>query len=404
MLLYNLFGELLILLLEYLNFSDKLQFSIVCKKFYKLDYTFYLDHVPFIYFNKKKRIELHEIRQKYIKNKKKMSNNLKRLTTLHERKFVLNQIFVENIEYFEKNFNSKSHYVFSLKNENYGRITYKSRDYNKNSLETESSSYLQYRIENLPEIFSVPNYDNIQYLLLENVTLPKIPKNIRYLTLVSCDKCHIYLDDCKELVFIKTFKCDFFYLSSRTKLHKLERLELTHVSQLLLQNVHSDITIFHNVTGFLHENFTSTNLMMYGYKEEYSNLFGDITGSITLEEFKYKPNINTLFFDRVTNFVNCTLNSKYLEDIFKNPNFLELFESITIDATEKFYDPVNSYNYSIKLYDLTLKKIIIACRSSGPYSKLPIIFDGINAHELVIRSPDHTLKVTNSNIKNIYVI
>lgn len=398
--LYDLFAELLIILLEYLNFSDKLQFSIVCKKFYKLDYTFYLDNRPFFYLNKNRRIELNEIRSKHIKNKKKISNNFKKLTNFHQRKIVSNKIVVTNMEHFEKKFNSKSHYVYSLGDGSYGQYLYTSTDYNKYSLETESSSFLQYRIEKIPEIVYAPNYDNIQYLLLENVISPKIPKNIRYITLVSCEDCNIYLDDCKELVFIKASKCDFFNLSSRTKLHKLERLELMHVSHLLLKNVGSDNTIFHNVTWFAHENFTSTNLTMDGYNEEYNKLFGNITESITLEEFKYKPNINTLFFNKVTNFVNCTLNSKYLVDFLKNPNFLKLFESITIDASEKFAD---SANYSIKLYDMTLNKLIIVCRTSNKYNKLPIILDGIMAQELVIRTPYHDLTVTNSNIKNIYV-
>lgn len=405
MLLNMLLPELLILVLEYLNFSDKLQFSIVCKKFYKLDYVFYLDRVTLLFLNKKRRIELNEIRLKYMKNKKKMSDKLKRLTTtLHKRKFDLNQIFVENIKYFEKNFNPKSHYVYSHEDEIYAQYRYLSREYNKYSLETEASSFLQYRIENLFEIFNIPNYDNIQYLLVENATLPKIPKNIKYLTMVSCTTNNLVLDNYKNLVFVKVYYFpafpSSFYLTSTTKLHKLERLELTNISPLLLKNVHSEITIFDNVTSIIRENFKSTNLIIDKYIEEYSNLFVDISGSKILEEFKYKPNTNTLFFSKLTNLQNCTIKSKYLEDVLKNMDFLKLFESITIDASKKFYD---SNKYSLELYDVSLKKLNIVCRSTNPYNKLPIIFNNIKADEVVIPSY-HDLKVTNSNIKNIYVI
>lgn len=303
-----LHSELLVIVMELLYFSDKLNFSIVCKKFYKLPYIFYLDKIKLRYILSAKRVNYNEYVSNHIKNKKKINKNIKKYISFkNQRNYSENRFRIENEYQFNKFFDNSSHYLYREYDdcEKYGQYipykynlhgAYNPLTINKITRETSQNSMKKYEIEGIREFFNYVNYNNIQYLFIENAQLTLIPKNIAVLTLVNCDNSEDIvfkkLEEYKNLTDINLIHFTNVNIFP-DKLCSLNKLSLRGIDVLSIGNVSVNCLKIDEVYDMtMYDTFEVEELIFETY-ESYMDIF---LQKIIIKNLKYIPGIENSKF------------------------------------------------------------------------------------------------------------
>lgn len=379
-----LFTELYINILEQLPFPDKLSFSIVCKKICNLPYTFYL--------NRKQIILLEH--NKYIGQRIFKSNNFK-LTT----KKNFDETFDVCSHYLYREFHDKKVKKISL-NEEYEN--YSPLRINEYSGETNQKSMQKYYLEGIPDFFTYFNYNNIQYLFLENVFLKIIPKNIVTLIMINCDNSEqVIFEKLEEYINLKliSIKYSNHITISPKNISNLNTLHIENVYSLYISNItinNMSIKDNYNRSIIISEETTNINkLILYDYDDILNSLY-KIAKNVIIKDTIYTSSIEDnieLLKKKIPNLIleNLHIDITKIDDFSKIQNLINLFDTVTIKLNGKWSDEI-----LLNLSNLSFNKLIITY--GGAYAILNI--DKVKANMLIINlfEDDYELNITNSEI------
>lgn len=413
----KLHSELLVIIMELLYFSDKLNFSIVCKKFYKLSYIFYLDQKNLKMVLTKKRREYNNYVCKYIKNKKKLHKNIKRYISFNnQRNYSINCFCVKNESEFNKSFDNSSHYLYReyddckkidmiIPEKYYSYSKYTPLTVNKITGATNQKSMIKYVIEGIPEFFNYVNYNNIQYLFIENAQLTLIPKNIVVLTLVHCDNS-------SEIIFKKLGEyknlTDVNLKYNRNvdiipdKLCSLDKLSLTCINNLEIKNVSVGslkICLVDNIE-FAQKTLEIKELIFDTF-EEYIEIPSQ---KIIIKNVKYTfNNENDILSlkNKCPNikFENVYISTSKLQDFSKIQNIVNLFDTIIIKV--KGDNPYDIKESSLNLNNISCNELIICSEYT---SSVNLNFYNVVLNILKLNLSNYKLEIVNSDIKTTKIV
>lgn len=383
----SIYPELYINILDQLPFPDKLNFSIVCKHICNLPYTFYLDYKQIIRLEHNKYIDLKS--QRIFK-----SNNFK-LTTKKD---------------FDKSFNVCLHYLYrefddkSVKKINLNKDSlyenYSPLRINEYSGETNQKSMQKYYLEGIPDFFTYFNYNNIQYLFLENIFLKIIPKNIVTLILINCDNSEqvIFeeLEKYKNLILVSIKYCNHVTISPK-KISNMKTLHMEQVNSLYISNITIDNMTIREIgsTRFCEETTNINKLILYDYNDRSNALFKTAKNVIIKDTIYNTSSIENRighWQEKIPNLIleNLNINATEIYDFSKIQNLINLCDTVTIRINGIWYNTV-----LLELSNLSFNKLIIAYGGA----KAIINIDNVRANMLTINLFDcYELNITNSEI------